>query len=44
MDVDIGYLTKLMEETFRRYVKKMFADRGFKDGRMGIADELALHR
>jgi len=36
MDVDIGHLTKLMEEKSADDVKKMFADRGLKMGAWGL--------
>lgn len=36
IDVDLGYLTKLMEENSADYVKKLFADKGLKMGAWGL--------
>jgi sugar phosphate isomerase/epimerase len=36
VDIDIGYVTKLMEENSADYVKKMFTDRGLKMGAWGL--------
>jgi sugar phosphate isomerase/epimerase len=36
IDVDLGYLTKLMEETSAEDVKKLFADKGLKMGAWGL--------
>ena len=36
IDVDLGYLTKLMEETSAENVKKLFADKGLKMGAWGL--------
>jgi sugar phosphate isomerase/epimerase len=36
IDVDLGYLTKLVEETSAEDVKKLFADKGLKMGAWGL--------